>query len=92
MRNREVIESFVYRHNECKTKTVRYSGNQLYHYATVLAEYSDIGLIVNITKYSRSTSNVQNVLLDFVVNQKYTTVEDILGGTNDLRKYVSEAN
>jgi hypothetical protein len=65
MRNFEVIKQFL---GKCSAKS--YSGNlistgeKLISYNTCIAEWNKNNLMVNVTKYSSSTSKIQNMLLD----------------------------
>lgn len=64
MRNIEVIKQFLN-----KSSGNSYTGNlisdgvKLFSYNTCIAEWTDSLLLVNVTKYSRSTSRIQNMLI-----------------------------
>ena len=64
MRNIEVIKQFLN-----KSSGNSYNGNlisngvKLINYNTCIAEWTDSLLLVNVTKYSNSTSRIQNMLI-----------------------------
>ena len=90
MRNIEVIKQFLN-----KSSGNSYTGNlisdgvKLFSYNTCIAEWTDSLLLVNVTKYSRSTSRIQNMLIhelksryellaieDVPINTKYLWTHD----------------
>ena len=63
MKNIEVIKLFVNGEVKGRTKNLFIKGNNLINYSTIIAKRTDKGLIeVNNTKYSQSTSTIQNAL------------------------------
>ena len=63
MKNIEVIKLFVNGEVKVRTKNLFIKGNNLINYSTIIAKRTDKGLIeVNNTKYSQSTSTIQNAL------------------------------
>lgn len=63
MKNIEVIKLFVNGEVKGKAKNLFIKGNNLINYSTIIAKRTDKGLIeVNNTKYSQSTSTIQNAL------------------------------
>jgi hypothetical protein len=62
MRNEEVVEDFL-NGISSKTRNVKTNGNMLYSYDTAIATHFPIGVIVNKTKYSQTTSRIQNKLI-----------------------------
>ena len=70
MKNEKVIENFVTRNNNknisshTKNLFTNTEGNKLINYKTTLAkfDYDTMTLYVNITKYSVTTSKIQNYL------------------------------
>lgn len=62
MRWREVVEAFL--NKESASGSNCYStGNKLFSYSTCIGQYINDILYVNVTKYSPTTSKLQNVLL-----------------------------
>lgn len=64
MKNADVIEAFVKNGKPCKTANLRYDGERLINYNTTLAERDSVNnrIFLNMTKYSRTTSTIQNRL------------------------------
>jgi hypothetical protein len=64
MKNADVIEAFVKNGEPCKTANLRYDGERLINYNTTLAERDSANdrIFLNMTKYSRTTSTIQNRL------------------------------
>jgi hypothetical protein len=64
MKNIDVINAFVSGATSGKTKNLRIEGNFLMNYNTCIAEREVVGnrseYILNMTKYSVSTSTIQN--------------------------------
>ena len=61
----KVIENFIAGIKEgeagsiSSTNTVRIKGNQLFHYSTPIIERDDDGFILNISRYSLATGQLQ---------------------------------
>lgn len=83
MRNNQVIEAFL-SHNEemSDNKNLRSTGTKLFLYSTCIAEWVEDTLIVNLTKYSRTTSKIQNRLVKRVLNHKTNTMIVEVDGIN----------
>lgn len=63
MKNIDVIKSFISGEVKGKTKNLFIKGDNLVNYSTIIAKRTNKGLIeVNNTKYSQSTSTIQNAL------------------------------
>lgn len=64
MRNIEVIKQFLNKSSgNSDTGNLISDGVKLFSYNTCIAEWTDSLLLVNVTKYSRSTSRIQNMLI-----------------------------
>lgn len=64
MRNVEVIKQFLNKSSgNSDTGNLISDGVKLFSYNTCIAEWADSLLLVNVTKYSRSTSRIQNMLI-----------------------------
>ena len=59
--NKEVVNAFL-NHKKAKNTNMKSTGYRLYSWNTCIAEHYNEKLIVNLTKYSRSTSKQQNYL------------------------------
>lgn len=62
MKNIDVIKLFVNGETKGKTKNLKIEGNDLINYSTIIARRTEKGFEVNSTRYSVSTSTIQNAL------------------------------
>jgi hypothetical protein len=82
MKNIDVINAFVSGANKGKTKNLRIEGDKLMNYNTCIAERWDklggeeFGFVVNTTKYSQSTTTIQNKLLTVI--PEYSLAETLV--------------
>ena len=78
----EVIENFIAGLNEgdkgsiSSTKTMKIKGNQLFHYTTPIMERDESGFILNITRYSLATGQLQKKMKELLPNG-YRTVKRV---------------
>ena len=65
MRNIEVIKQFLNKSSgNSNSKNLISDGVRLLNYSTCIAEWADdFVLFINVTKYSRSTSRIQSMIL-----------------------------
>ena len=64
MRNIEVINQFLNKSSgNSDTKNLISDGVRLFSYNTCIAEWTDDFVLFNVTKYSRSTSRIQSMIL-----------------------------
>lgn len=64
MRNIEVIKQFLNKSSgNSDTKNLISDGVRLFSYNTCIAEWTDDFVLFNVTKYSRSTSRIQSMML-----------------------------
>ena len=90
MRNNDVIENFVGRFGDCQnhSTSLQAVNDKLWNYNTVIAQWVvGVGLVVNATKYSVTTSKLQNVVRRTAYRYVETT-EHVPMGTSDLSNYV----
>jgi hypothetical protein len=72
MKNIDVITTFINGGAKAKTKNLRIEGDKLFNYNTCIAERwakiggEEYGFVVNATKYSQSTTTIQNKLLHLI--------------------------
>ena len=77
-----VIENFIAGIKEgeggsvSSTKTVRIKGDQLIHYSTPIIERDEGGFILNITRYSLATGQLQKRMKD-MLPEGYRTVKRV---------------
>jgi hypothetical protein len=85
MKNVDVVKAFL-KGQYARTANLYTFKNKLINYDTVIAEYKDGCLIVNTTKYSVSTSKIQNVLLRHLKEseQDFITVNGLRMGIYNL--------
>lgn len=89
-KNIEVVQSFVSGDNwVTKAGNLKIEKNKLINYNTVIAEKTcDNHMIVNLTKYSSTTTAIQNKLVDilqFQFDGYYDFVTNIPEGTGSLQ-------
>ena len=76
MKNIDVIRGFINGEVKAKTKNLYIVGDSLVNYSTIIATRNN-GFKVNSTRYSKSTSTIQNALVRELEAQGkvYTKVE-----------------
>ena len=74
MKNRDVISKFL-REERGKTTHLQSIDNKLINYSTIIAYIKDTTLYLNTTKYSRTTSTIQNELKRQAQNSNFDIVE-----------------
>lgn len=78
----KVIENFIAGVKEgedgsvSSTKTVRIKGNQLIHYSTPIIERDEDGFILNISRYSLATGQLQKRMKE-MLPESYRTVKKV---------------
>ena len=79
MRNIEVIKCFMKWHPaKSSSGNLRSTGEKLFSYNTCIAEWVNDYLFVNLTKYSSSTSRIQNMLFkELRFGHKVKQVENV---------------
>lgn len=90
MTTRDLIDAYVYGNESGKASDgrLRIEGKKLFNYATCLAERVDGGYIMNVTKYSSTTSRHQNRLKAELPVSDTIYVQDVPMGTQNLGRYV----
>lgn len=90
MRNLDVVKNFV-NGLPGKTRNLKSDGSTLYSYNTAIATHFPIGVVVNTSKYSVSTTKVQSALRAALSSVKLNTVEVVLPQYNLRRNDLVEA-
>lgn len=80
MRVNDVIKKFVKMGNRCSASNLVNTGDRLIHYSTTIAQYHNGVLYFNRTKYSHSTSKIQNELLKQLNNTDNVIILHIIEG------------
>jgi hypothetical protein len=90
MKNDDVVSNFVGRFGDCQNHggSLTSENGKLYSYNTVIAQYiAGVGLVVNATKYSSTTSTIQNKVrreaYSFIETDKHVPMN-----TQDLSSYI----
>ena len=88
MRNQEVISKFVHFAESAATANVRSTVDKLFNYATCIAQRHEGKIIVNVTRYSVTTSKIQNYLCSELSNKVVIVVTNVPQGTCNLVPYI----
>lgn len=78
MKNIEVLDAFINKtsgmHLSNDTGSLQISGNCLYTYNTILAQWKNNNFFVNVTSYSVTSSRHKSALLQLIPSYKNYTV------------------
>ena len=88
MRKQEVISKFAHFAESAATANVRSIGDKLFNYETCIAQRHEGKVIVNVTRYSVTTSKIQNYLRGEMANKDVIEVANVPLGTFDLIPYI----
>lgn len=88
MRNQEVISKFVNFAESAATANVRSNGDKLFNYGTCIAQRHEGKIIVNVTRYSTTTSKMQNYLRRELSDYDVIEVASVPRGTCNLVPYI----
>lgn len=88
MRNQEVISKFVNFAESAATANVRSNGDKLFNYGTCIAQRHEGKIIVNVTRYSVTTSKMQNYLRRELSGYDVIKVTNVPIGTCNLVPYI----
>lgn len=92
-KNEQVLEAFVGKTKAPKTKNLYVENGKLINYYTVIGQWhEELGLLINVTRYSQSTTTIRNRLIREAeyFGVKYIAVEEVPKGANDLVYYAKE--
>ena len=90
MRNQEVISKFVNFAESAATANVRSNGDKLFNYGTCIAQRHEGKIIVNVTRYSTTTSKMQNYLRRELSDYDVIEVASVPRGTCNLVPYIQQ--
>ena len=90
MRNQEVISKFVNFAESAATANVRSTGDKLLSYYTCIAQRHEGKIIVNVTRYSTTTSKMQNYLRCELSGYDVIEVTGVPRGTCNLVPYINK--
>ena len=88
MRNQEVISKFVNFAESAATANVRSTGDKLLSYYTCIAQRHEGKIIVNVTRYSMTTSKLQGHVRWELSGYDVTEVTGVPRGTCNLVPYI----
>ena len=92
MNNQQVIDAFLCGHvGKSSNGNLRSLGDKLINYSTCIAERANGGIIVNRTRYSVSTSKIQNWTCGAVaslVGDNFIEVDDVPMNATSLSKFI----
>lgn len=88
MRQQEVISKFVNFAESAATANVLSTGDKLFNYATCIAQRHGGKIIVNVTRYSVTTSKMQNYLRRELSDYDVIEVTSVPRGTCNLVPYI----
>lgn len=89
MRNIEVIKQFLNKSSgNSDNRNLISTGDKLINYNTCIAEWNNDSIMVNMTKYSSSTSRIQNMLISKLrFGHKVVQIENVPINTKYLWKH-----
>ena len=90
MRNQEVISKFVHFAESAATANVRSTVDKLFNYATCIAQRHEGKIIVNVTRYSVTTSKIQCYVRRELLGHDVIEVTSVPRGTCNLVPYINK--
>lgn len=88
MRNQNVIENFIHQIFEGKGSNLYIDNNKLVNYNTTIAQWENGTLLLNVTKYSQTTSKNQNIIKKLAENLiNVIELDNVPMNTYNLKKY-----
>lgn len=90
MTNQEVIGKFVNFAESAATANVRSTGDKLFNYETCIAQRHEGKIIVNVTRYSMTTSKMQNYVRRELSDYYVIEVTGVPKGTCNLLPYINK--
>ena len=88
MTNQEVISKFVNFAESAATANVRSTGDKLFNYYTCIAQRHGGKIIVNVTRYSATTSKMQCYVRRELSDHDVIEVTSVPRGTRNLVPYI----
>lgn len=90
MRTQEVISKFVNFAESAATANVRSTGDKLFNYYTCIAQRHEGKIIVNVTRYSVTTSKIQCYVRRELLDHDVIEVASVPRGTCNLVPYIKQ--
>lgn len=89
--NEQILKAFVNGKTSGKVGNLTIEGTKLFNYGTLIASVEDCGFIVNRTKYSPTTSRIQNKLVSLLPSRDVIEVTGVpMGFGGDLSKFIKQ--
>ena len=88
MRNQEVISKFVNFAESAATANVRSTGDKLFNYYTCIAQRHEGKYLLNVTRYSITTSKIQCYVRRELSDHDVIEVTSVPRGTRNLVPYI----
>ena len=88
MRNQEVISKFVNFAESAATANVRSNGDKLFNYGTCIAQRHEGKYLLNVTRYSITTSKIQCYVRRELSDHDVIEVTSVPRGTRNLVPYI----
>ena len=88
MRNQDVISKFVNFAESAATANVRSNGDKLFNYGTCIAQRHEGKYLLNVTRYSITTSKIQCYVRRELSDHDVIEVTSVPRGTRNLVPYI----
>jgi hypothetical protein len=88
MTNEKLMQEFLNGATKGKAGNLKIEGDKLIQYSTTIAQRVNGQVIVNVTKYSKTTTVLQNKLTKWMPNTLF--LEGIPQGTYDITRYITQ--
>lgn len=88
MTNEKLMQEFLNGETKGKAGNLKIEGDKLIQYSTTIAQVVNGQVIVNVTKYSKTTTVLQNKLAKWMPETLF--LSDIPQGTYDLTRYITK--
>ena len=88
MTNQEVISKFVNFAESAATANVRSTGDKLFNYETCIAQRHEGKYLLNVTRYSITTSKIQCYVRRELSDHDVIEVTSVPRGTRNLVPYI----
>jgi len=87
VKNEQLVNNFLMGETKGKASNLEIRGDKLVNYGTTIAQRVNGVIVLNLTKYSMSTTRIQNMLRKEMPNAR-TTSTDVPRGAKDLTLYL----
>ena len=88
MTNEQLMKEFLNGATKGKAGNLKIEGDKLIQYSTTIAQFVNGQCVVNVTKYSKTTTVLQNKLAKWMPETLF--LDGISQGTYDLTRYITK--